>query len=169
MDFAYSPSAGNATFPTWAESFSAPSVTSLTSSPSSTGGGSNTAQWGQAIGMLGEGLGNAVRAFRGEPPMPGGLIQSYMNQQQSDREMQQLKDLFASMGLNAPTLVKPKTEDDEEEKDEEEDDSYSIRPLSALSGVSPLPESFGGTSGYTEFPSPRLAGQALSGYFNTGI
>lgn len=184
-DFTYEPgSFGNSTFPSWAESFSAPSVAPLTSSPSSTGGGFDWMSMGQGIGMLGEGIGNAFRAFRGEPPMPGGLIQSYMNQQQADKEMQQLKDLFASIGMTTPPLVKPKTEDDEREDKEDE----GVKPLTDLEEIDKrafrLPSSYtgfdfsgagstfdsepGAWGSSSSFPSPRLAGQALSGYFNTG-
>ena len=184
MDFAYSPSTGNATFPTWAESFSAPSVTPLTSSPASTGGGSNIAQWGEGIAAVLQGAGDLWRGFTGQPIQPGGILQTIREREQRNAEMQQLKDLFASMGLNAPTLVKPKTEDDKEENEEddeaenltsiEEIDKNAFKMPFDVSGLDfSRTDSFfdsepGAWGSSSSFPSPRLAGQALSGYFNTG-
>jgi hypothetical protein len=94
-------------------------------SASSSEGGFNWLDTAQAIGMAAEGIGNGIRAFRGEPPIPGGMLAQYMGRQRQEEEDERLRALFASAsGSNPTTVVAPVTTDEDNSTEEDEETSY---------------------------------------------
>ncbi len=140
--------------PSWADTFSAPSVApyqpqssfdsfsfdpsvgyssgfnfASESAPQSTGG-SNWMDWVKAAGLGMSAAGDAIRAYRGEPVSPNSPFQQYLAQEQEKQERSRMEDLLKE-------ILKPKTTDAPEDvldpaADAEAKSYFSVPTLQSL-------------------------------------